>query len=103
MPTRFFSVLRPLFESETLHSQRTTPRSTNKYVSPSLQLTGNRSDPAVNLDGNPSQNHVKIFSADAIRNHPQVRLTRGGMILIALLAGGDYDHVSAYATAVTPF
>ncbi|KAF7790323.1 hypothetical protein EIP86_001277 [Pleurotus ostreatoroseus] len=68
---------------------------------PSLQLTGNRSDPAVNLDGNPSQNHVKIFSADAIRNHPQVRLTRGGMILIALLAGGDYDHVSAYATAVT--
>ncbi|KAJ3522271.1 hypothetical protein NM688_g8897 [Phlebia brevispora] len=59
---------------------------------PSLSLTGNRNDPAVNMEGKASQHHVKIFTADAIRNHPAVRLTRGGMILIALLSGGDYDH-----------
>jgi Holliday junction resolvase YEN1 len=35
-----------------------------------------------------------VYTAEAIRTHPDVRLTRGGLILIALLAGGDYDKVS---------
>jgi len=34
-----------------------------------------------------------VYTAEAIRTHPDVRLTRGGLILIALLAGGDYDKV----------
>lgn len=32
-----------------------------------------------------------IYTADTIRNHPDIRLTRGGLILFALLSGGDYD------------
>lgn len=34
-----------------------------------------------------------IFTAQAIKDHPDVRLTKGGLVLIALLAGGDYDKV----------
>ena len=61
--------------------------------SASLSLSGNRGDPALNSEGKASQTHVKVFTADAVLNHPAVRLTRGGMVLIALLSGGDYDHV----------
>ncbi|PSR87077.1 hypothetical protein PHLCEN_2v5247 [Hermanssonia centrifuga] len=57
----------------------------------SLKLTGNGKDPARNAEGKASDHHVKVFTADAIRTHPNVRLTRGGMILFALLSGGDYN------------
>lgn len=60
---------------------------------PGLKLSGNKSNPALNSAGKASVYHVMVFTAEAIRNHPEVRLTRGGMVLIALLAGGDYDKV----------
>ncbi|PCH43505.1 hypothetical protein WOLCODRAFT_144540 [Wolfiporia cocos MD-104 SS10] len=58
---------------------------------PSLHLTGNRANPARNADGKPSKHHVMVFTADAIQRDPEIGLTRGGLILIALLSGGDYD------------
>lgn len=48
---------------------------------------------------------VTIYTANALRDAPKVSLTRGGMILVALLSGGDYDQVrgffliSSYLTA----
>jgi holliday junction resolvase YEN1 len=58
-----------------------------------MKLSGNKSNPALNSDGKASKSHVMVYTAEAIRTHPEVRLTRGGLILIALLAGGDYDKV----------
>ncbi|KAA1474332.1 hypothetical protein DENSPDRAFT_873329 [Dentipellis sp. KUC8613] len=57
---------------------------------PGTSLTGNKSRPAFNLDGKESKDHVMVYTAEAIRNDPSVGLTRAGMILIALLSGGDY-------------
>jgi Holliday junction resolvase YEN1 len=37
--------------------------------------------------------NVKVYTSEAIQNTPGVSLTRGGMMLIALLSGGDYDEV----------
>lgn len=37
---------------------------------------------------------IKIYSAKMIES--KLHLTRGGMILIGLLAGGDYDPVRAF-------
>jgi Holliday junction resolvase YEN1 len=34
-----------------------------------------------------------LYSATDLKNHPEIGLTRGGMILFALLAGGDYNSV----------
>ncbi|KII92167.1 hypothetical protein PLICRDRAFT_172297 [Plicaturopsis crispa FD-325 SS-3] len=58
---------------------------------PSLALTGNKCNPALDANGKASKHHVMVFTADNVRNHPEVSLTRGGMILFALLSGGDYD------------
>ncbi|KAI0040641.1 hypothetical protein FA95DRAFT_1599352 [Auriscalpium vulgare] len=56
----------------------------------SLGLTGNKSNPARDSSGQPSKFHCMVYTADRIKNHADVQLTRGGLILIALLAGGDY-------------
>jgi holliday junction resolvase GEN1/YEN1 len=45
--------------------------------------------PDVKKDGD----NVNIYTLDAIQNTPGVSLTRGGMMLIALLSGGDYNEV----------
>ncbi|KZT08478.1 PIN domain-like protein [Laetiporus sulphureus 93-53] len=58
---------------------------------PNLNLLGNKAYPALNSDGKPSQHHVMLYTADLIRTHPDVSLSRGGLILFALLSGGDYD------------
>ena len=34
-----------------------------------------------------------IFTETAIQTKPEVQLTQGGMLLMALLGGGDYDTV----------
>ncbi|EIW62431.1 uncharacterized protein TRAVEDRAFT_68878 [Trametes versicolor FP-101664 SS1] len=57
----------------------------------SLNLTGNKAHPALNLNGKPCDQHATVYTAQAFRDHPEVRLSRGGLILIALLSGGDYD------------
>lgn len=58
-----------------------------------MKLSGNKSKPALNSAGKASEHHVMVYTAENIKTHPNVKLTRGGMVLIALLAGGDYDKV----------
>ncbi|TFK54033.1 PIN domain-like protein [Heliocybe sulcata] len=58
----------------------------------SKDLSGNRSKPALNKDGKESKHHVMIFKANDIQSNPNIGLTRGGLILFALLKGGDYDE-----------
>ncbi|KAK0449863.1 hypothetical protein EV421DRAFT_2032073 [Armillaria borealis] len=60
-----------------------------KTVIKNLNLSGNKSYPAVNKEGKQSPHHVNIYTADAVEK--EIGLTTGGMILFALLAGGDYD------------
>ncbi|KAB5591761.1 hypothetical protein CTheo_4793 [Ceratobasidium theobromae] len=59
---------------------------------PSGTLMGNRGYPALNSDGKDDGVHVMVYRADDIERDPACKLTRGGMILIALLSGGDYDQ-----------
>jgi Holliday junction resolvase YEN1 len=40
----------------------------------------------------PGSDEAAIYTADAIENVDAVGLTRGGLLLIALMAGGDYDE-----------
>ncbi|KAI0702544.1 hypothetical protein C8Q76DRAFT_632692, partial [Earliella scabrosa] len=57
----------------------------------SLNLTGNKSHPATDANGKPSAAHVSIYTSDDLATHPEVQLTRGGLVLFALMSGGDYD------------
>ena len=65
----------------------------NDPCSFSLNLSGNRADPPKNANGNTSVHHARIYTAAEIQRHPDVRLTRGGLVLFALMSGGDYDDV----------
>lgn len=61
------------------------------HPSPSSSLSGNHphnlADPSVKDDGN----HVVIFRASGF-GIPEISLSHGGLILIALLSGGDYHQ-----------
>ncbi|KDN37084.1 hypothetical protein RSAG8_10359, partial [Rhizoctonia solani AG-8 WAC10335] len=59
---------------------------------PSGTLTGNRGYPALNREGKDDGVHVMVYRMKDIEEDPACKLTRGGMILIALLSGGDYDQ-----------
>ncbi|KIJ67586.1 hypothetical protein HYDPIDRAFT_26013 [Hydnomerulius pinastri MD-312] len=59
---------------------------------PSLTLSGNKSNPALNSEGKASKHHVMIYTAEAIRKHPEIQLSRGGMVLFAMLVKGDYGE-----------
>lgn len=72
----------------------TCRRHSHHLCSPSLSLSGNKNNPALNSEGKPSKDHVMVYNAEDVANHPQIGLTRGGLILFALLSGGDYDTVS---------
>lgn len=72
----------------------------NLTSSASLSLTGNKALPAVDMDGKASKSHVMVFTDEELRKNPQVGLSQGGMILFALLTGGDYDSVSAFSILV---
>ncbi|KAF8239578.1 PIN domain-like protein, partial [Tricholoma matsutake] len=48
-----------------------------------------------NLNIKMDSNMVAIYTAKSISEHPDVSLMESGMILFTLLAGGDYDQVSA--------
>lgn len=61
-------------------------------LSMSLKLTGNKNNPAQDSEGNNSEHHVRIFEADAIESHRNIQMTRGRMIMFALISGGDYDN-----------
>jgi Holliday junction resolvase YEN1 len=45
-----------------------------------------------NADGRDDGNHVVTYSAIDIGSHDDIRLSRGGCILIGLLSGGDYHE-----------
>ncbi|KAI0341275.1 hypothetical protein BDW22DRAFT_343822 [Trametopsis cervina] len=57
----------------------------------SKNLTGNRAHDLNNADGRDDKNHTMTFAAEDIRSNPKVNLTQEGLILIALLSGGDYS------------
>jgi Holliday junction resolvase YEN1 len=59
----------------------------------SSTLSGNRSHGAKNADGKDDGQHVNIYRMADIETNDGVKLTKGGLILIALLRGGDYDQV----------
>ncbi|KAG1844175.1 hypothetical protein DFJ58DRAFT_747692 [Suillus subalutaceus] len=59
----------------------------------SLTLSGNKSNPALDSEGKPSKHHAMIYTAEAIRRHPEVGLTRGGFVLFAMLVKGDYGDI----------
>ena len=46
----------------------------------------------LNAAGKDDKNHTRIFRLQDISTHPDIRLTRGGMILIGLMSGGDYQQ-----------
>ena len=46
----------------------------------------------VNADGRVDGNHSTVYTSANILAHPSVQLTRGGLILIGLLSGGDYHQ-----------
>ncbi|PFH50014.1 hypothetical protein AMATHDRAFT_92044, partial [Amanita thiersii Skay4041] len=56
----------------------------------SNNLSGNRANPILNSQGRDDKNHTRLYRASLVQSHPSVRLTRGGLILIGLLSGGDY-------------
>ncbi|KAI0282757.1 PIN domain-like protein, partial [Russula aff. rugulosa BPL654] len=59
---------------------------------PSVNLTGNSKHTTKNADGRVDGNHSTIYTSADILAHPSVQLTRGGLILIGLLSGGDYHQ-----------
>jgi hypothetical protein len=61
--------------------------------SPSATLSGNKLHNNINASGKQDTFHTTIYRADDILENPSIQLCRGGLILFALLSGGDY-HVS---------
>ncbi|KAI9459847.1 hypothetical protein BJY52DRAFT_1148620 [Lactarius psammicola] len=56
----------------------------------SANLSGNSKHATKNADGRVDGNHSTVYTSAEILAHPSVQLTRGGLILIGLLSGGDY-------------
>ncbi|OJA09143.1 hypothetical protein AZE42_02315 [Rhizopogon vesiculosus] len=71
---------------------RTAPGEAEAELAPSNTLSGNRAHPVKNADGRDDGNHVATYRAVDIISHDDVRLSRGGCILIGLLSGGDYHQ-----------
>lgn len=63
----------------------------------SSTLSGNKKHGAKNTDGKDDGQHVNIYRAMDLKSHKDIGLSQGGLILIALLRGGDYDQVSSFA------
>jgi hypothetical protein len=42
----------------------------------------------------PKSDDVTLFSMESIESDPQILLIREGLVLMAVLIGGDYDEVS---------
>ena len=58
----------------------------------SNNLSGNRANPILNNQGKDDKNHTRLYRASKIHTHSSISLTRGGLILIGLLSGGDYTQ-----------
>jgi len=59
----------------------------------SSTLSGNKKHGAKNSEGKDDGQHVNIYRLEDLKSNGSVNLTEGGLILIALLRGGDYDQV----------
>lgn len=57
---------------------------------PSNNLSANRAQPVLNADGRDDKQHTMVYKLADITS--QLELTRGGLILIGLMAGGDYEQ-----------
>ena len=60
--------------------------------SASATLSGNSKHTTKNADGRVDGNHSTVYTLADIIAHPSIQLTRGGLILIGLLSGGDYHQ-----------
>ncbi|EJD47543.1 PIN domain-like protein [Auricularia subglabra TFB-10046 SS5] len=58
---------------------------------PSNTLSSNAAKPILNAAGRDDGKHVAVLTAHDLASHGDVQLSRGGLILIALLRGGDYN------------
>ncbi|KAL6308878.1 PIN domain-like protein, partial [Sparassis latifolia] len=56
----------------------------------SITLSGNRGHSLKNAAGKDDGNHAATYKLADITRHPDIQLTQGGLILIAILRGGDY-------------
>ncbi|TFK37652.1 hypothetical protein BDQ12DRAFT_705822 [Crucibulum laeve] len=68
---------------------------------PSNNLSGNRANPALNSAGKDDKNHTRVYRRSDITDHPDICLTRGGLILIGLMRGGDYHQAGVSRCGVT--
>ncbi|KAL1727018.1 hypothetical protein EV714DRAFT_218167 [Schizophyllum commune] len=57
---------------------------------PSNNLSANRAKPVLNSEGRDDKQHTMVYRLTDITS--QLELTRGGLILIGLMAGGDYEQ-----------
>ncbi|KAK2462487.1 hypothetical protein APHAL10511_005457 [Amanita phalloides] len=67
----------------------------------SNNLSGNRANPILNSQGRDDKNHTRLYRASNIRSHSSISLTRGGLILIGLLSGGDYAQAGLPGCGIT--
>ncbi|KAF8691865.1 hypothetical protein AX14_002730, partial [Amanita brunnescens Koide BX004] len=67
----------------------------------SNNLSGNRANPILNSQGRDDKNHTRLYRASKIVSHPSISLTRGGLILIGLLSGGDYAQAGLPRCGIT--
>jgi hypothetical protein len=61
------------------------------HPSPGSSLSGNHTHPVAGSSTKDDGNHVVVFAASRF-DLPEINLTHGGLILIALLSGGDYHQ-----------
>ncbi|EJD43139.1 PIN domain-like protein, partial [Auricularia subglabra TFB-10046 SS5] len=59
-------------------------------LSPSTTLSANRAHPVINREGKQDDNHVHVYTAIDLLTNDTIQLDRDGLILVALLRGGDY-------------
>jgi len=48
-------------------------------------------NPVLNSEGKDDKNHTRVFRSQDIHKHSDIQLTRGGLILVGLMSGGDYE------------
>ena len=55
----------------------------------------------MNSQGKDDRNHARLYRASKIHTHSSISLTRGGLILIGLLSGGDYAQAGLPGCGIT--